>query len=298
MPDTPLTLECSEVSKTYATSGRRIAALSGVSLAIGPGERVALLGGCGAGKSTLLRLLAGRERPDSGVARVLGAPADDEEARRHVRLLDGDEGDRLTPDRALGWPGDVDEGHPCVLMLDRLGLWQERGCELTALSQRERAQVRLAAALAGPAPVLLVDDPALDRGAFARLRRAGLAEVAAQSGKTVLLATGDADCGRDWCERVLALRAGRLCADLRPGAAGAGSEQYRLRLTGRIEAHVGDWFAGMSLSYRPGETVLTGPVADQAALLGLVASVRRFGLALISLEPLDPWAGMIGWQEE
>ncbi|MGW3350448.1 ABC-F family ATP-binding cassette domain-containing protein [Nonomuraea rubra] len=57
--------------KVFKSYGER-AVLTGVSLSVGPGERVGIVGENGSGKSTLMRLMAGVERPDDGEVRVSG----------------------------------------------------------------------------------------------------------------------------------------------------------------------------------------------------------------------------------
>jgi len=64
----PLTI--SGMTKSYGA----VRALRGVGLTVGPGECLALVGENGAGKSTLMRILAGEERPDSGVLVFNGRP--------------------------------------------------------------------------------------------------------------------------------------------------------------------------------------------------------------------------------
>jgi putative ABC transport system ATP-binding protein len=59
-------LTVSEVSKSYPSAEGRVAVLSGVSLALGPGESLALTGESGSGKSTLLHLVAGLDLVDAG----------------------------------------------------------------------------------------------------------------------------------------------------------------------------------------------------------------------------------------
>ena len=61
----------------------------------------------------------------------------------------------------------------------------------------------------------------------------------------------------------------------------------------RIEGHLGpgwtDWFGGMSITQQEGgETLLTGPVVDQAALHGLLRKVRDLGIPLISAVRVEP----------
>src|ERR1700753_2999783 len=60
------------VRRDYTMGGNVIPAVDGVSLSIGSGEFVALLGQSGSGKSTLLNLLAGLDRPTSGAVLVQG----------------------------------------------------------------------------------------------------------------------------------------------------------------------------------------------------------------------------------
>jgi len=64
---------------------------------------------------------------------------------------------------------------------------------------------------------------------------------------------------------------------------------YRIRVKGRLGARWEAWFDGMTLvTAANGDTLLTGPVVDQAALHGVLAKVRDLGLPLLSIERLDP----------
>lgn len=63
---------------------------------------------------------------------------------------------------------------------------------------------------------------------------------------------------------------------------------YEIRLQGRLDAHWSTWFDGMSLTPgADGTTVLQGPVADQAALHGVLARLRDLGLPLISVRQME-----------
>jgi hypothetical protein len=58
-----------------------------------------------------------------------------------------------------------------------------------------------------------------------------------------------------------------------------------IRVKGQIDAHWSEWFEGLEVVHTVrGETVLSGDVADQAALYGLLAKLRDLGLLLISVE--------------
>jgi hypothetical protein len=62
---------------------------------------------------------------------------------------------------------------------------------------------------------------------------------------------------------------------------------YQIRLEGQLGPEWADWFGGMSLApAENGDTLLTGPVLDQAALHGLFKKVRDIGMPLISVNPL------------
>ena len=66
---------------------------------------------------------------------------------------------------------------------------------------------------------------------------------------------------------------------------------YEIRLKGRLDARWAARFDGLELSYeRAGITVIHGPVADQAALHGLLNKVRDLGLPLVSVTRVSPAA--------
>jgi hypothetical protein len=58
---------------------------------------------------------------------------------------------------------------------------------------------------------------------------------------------------------------------------------YEIRVAGRLSPQWAEWFDGLTVMPEDGETRLTGPVADQAALFGLLKKVRDLGLALVSV---------------
>ncbi|GGM85476.1 hypothetical protein GCM10009721_07760 [Terrabacter tumescens] len=66
-----------------------------------------------------------------------------------------------------------------------------------------------------------------------------------------------------------------------------GSGRYEIRLRGRLDPRWSTRLDGMTLSTRDGLTVLVGPVADQAALHGLLHRLRDIGLPLVSVRRLE-----------
>ncbi len=64
---------------------------------------------------------------------------------------------------------------------------------------------------------------------------------------------------------------------------------YQLRIRGHLGKQWQAWFGGLTVSLAEnGETLVTGPVADQAALHGLLKKLRDLGLPLISVIPVPP----------
>jgi hypothetical protein len=67
-----------------------------------------------------------------------------------------------------------------------------------------------------------------------------------------------------------------------------GVGRYEIRLNGHLDARWATWFDGLSVSHEgDGTTVISGPVADQAALHGLLQRVRDLGLPLVSVSHID-----------
>ena len=65
--------------------------------------------------------------------------------------------------------------------------------------------------------------------------------------------------------------------------------QYEIRLKGHLAARWAAWFDGLSLTNEnDGTTIIHGPVADQAALHGLLQKVRDLGLPLVSVTQVQP----------
>ena len=63
---------------------------------------------------------------------------------------------------------------------------------------------------------------------------------------------------------------------------------YRIKLKGLLDQNWSDWFEQMAMSTQGDQTILTGPVADQAALHGLLVRIRDLNLMLLTLERIEP----------
>lgn len=200
--------------------------LTGASLAIAPGQRMALLGANGSGKTTLLRVLSGAHRPAAGRVEVDGVPLAYGRAglrahRRRVQLVLQDPDDQLfSADVAadvsfgplnLGVPADevrtrVDEA------LAALAIEHLRERPTHQLSYGERKRAAIAGAVAMRPEVLLLDEPT------SGLDPVGVHEVLAaltrleDLGTTVVMSTHDVDLALAWATRVAVVHGGTVVA--------------------------------------------------------------------------------------
>jgi hypothetical protein len=77
--------------------------------------------------------------------------------------------------------------------------------------------------------------------------------------------------------------------ELEPDPTLSQPEIYQIRLKGHMGSQWTAWFEGLTITLEEdGDTLLTGPVVDQAALHGLLKKVRDLGLPLVSVCPIEP----------
>ena len=66
-------------------------------------------------------------------------------------------------------------------------------------------------------------------------------------------------------------------------------QNYEIRLKGHLEPRWSAWFDGLSITLEAnGNTLLYGPITDQAALHGILKKVRDLGLTLLSVQSIEP----------
>ena len=80
---------------------------------------------------------------------------------------------------------------------------------------------------------------------------------------------------------------GTMSQELDPQADSGRPTVYQIRITGRLDARWADWFEGLTITLDGGDTLITGPVVDQAALHGLLKRVRDLGMPLVSVSPSE-----------
>jgi putative ABC transport system ATP-binding protein len=216
-------LEAVRVGKQVSSPEGTLAILSDVSLTIGRGESVAIMGASGAGKSTLLALLAGLDEPTAGTVRLAGSDltALDEDGRaavraRHVGFVF--QSFHLLPSLTalenvmlpleLAQRGDARKD--ALEVLDRVGLAGRVGHYPRQLSGGEQQRVAIARAFVTRPAVLFADEPTgnLDAATGERIMEL-LFGLNAASGATLVLVTHDSALATR-CNRVIQLDAGRV----------------------------------------------------------------------------------------
>lgn len=191
--------------------------LAGVSLAVEPGEVVALAGRSGAGKTTLLRALAGLVPATAGSILAGGRPALVFQQHALANRLSARENVLVGALGRLGfwraalrlWPrAEIDDALHCLRRVDLDGLGERRA---DRLSGGQRQRVAIARALHQRAPVLLADepvaslDPATAEGVLDLLR--GLAR---REGLAVLVSLHQPELAARFADRLLRLEEGML----------------------------------------------------------------------------------------
>lgn len=229
-------LQMEAVSKTWR-AGR---ALDSVSLAIEPGEMVALIGPSGSGKSTLLRIAAGLLEADrgSGPVSLFGRPVqEDGQLSRGVRRVRARVGFVFQQFNLVGrvslyanalfgalgqmpaWRGalglfPVDVRRRTMEALERVGVADHAGKRASTLSGGQQQRGAIARALVQRAEAIFADEPiaSLDPVSARRVMRL-LSQLNREDAITVFVTLHQVDYALKYCRRAIALKAGRIAYD-------------------------------------------------------------------------------------
>jgi iron complex transport system ATP-binding protein len=209
--------------------------LDRISLAIEPGERVAVVGPNGAGKSSLLRVISGILRPTGGMALLAGEPIDLMDRRTVARRL------AVVPQAStLPFATRVEElvglgrvphedpfrGHRPVdraaiaAAIDRVGVGHLLGRDARELSLGERQLVLIALAVAQAAPVILLDEPTVHLDIRHQVQVMELlVDLNERDGATVVAVVHDLRFAAHFFGRTVVMDRARIVADDSPARA-------------------------------------------------------------------------------
>jgi putative ABC transport system ATP-binding protein len=209
-----------------AASVTSVEALRGVSLSIGAGELVAIVGPSGSGKSTLLNLMGALDRPTEGTVRIHG---------EDLAALDDDGVTRLRRDRIgfvfqffnllptlsalenvmlpslLAGQATKEVRARALAQLEAVGLGSRKGHRPDQLSGGEMQRVAIARALVGEPPLVLADEPTgnLDTKTGHEILEL---LIGAATARTVILVTHDLRIA-ERADRILSIRDGKVESD-------------------------------------------------------------------------------------
>lgn len=218
-------LELRDITKSFPQ--QRV--LEGISLTVGDGESVAIMGPSGSGKSTLLHCMSGVLVPDQGEVlfddRDVPAMSDAERSRLRLEhfgfiFQDGQLLPELTATENVALP-QIMRGMPrsqahndAVDMLTRLGLGAYVDRYPGQLSGGQGQRVAIARALAGPPSVVFADEPtaALDQATGHEVMQQIVA-VCQKFGVTLVVVTHDPKIA-DWCSRRVEIRDGLIHSEV------------------------------------------------------------------------------------
>jgi putative ABC transport system ATP-binding protein len=233
-----LLIETQGLTKHYAAGEGTVAALSGVSLAVSPGEFVAAMGPSGSGKSTFLNLIGCLDRPTRGEYRLVGEdvsrlPPDRLAGIRNRRLGFVFQSFNLLP-RAdalanvelplvYGSVGRRERRERAAAMLALVGLGERMHHRPSQLSGGQQQRVAIARALVNEPDLVLADEPTGALDSRTGLEIMAMLQAMNREGVAVLMVTHDAEVAR-FASRCLRFHDGRLVADeaQAPASASAG----------------------------------------------------------------------------
>jgi ABC-2 type transport system ATP-binding protein len=277
-----------------------LTAVDDVTLSVGEGEIVGLLGHNGAGKTTMIRVINGLLSPDAGQVRVLGVDpkTEGQVVRRSTGVLTEypalDEFlttvENLEVYAAINGIPRRESRDRIDGLLERLGLAEKRDEPARGLSAGLKQRVALARALVHDPQVLLLDEPTTNMDPVAaRGVRDLIVEASRERGRTVLLSTHNLAEAEQLCDRVAIMRYGRLLtvgapAELRRSLGEAAG--VRIEVTGddtaAVIAHVnGDAEATVIDRH-------TVQVDGRIDIPALVAGLTGRGLGIRRVEPIEP----------
>lgn len=242
---------------TLGFGRRRV--LSGIDLAVRPGELIALMGRNGSGKTTLLRSVIGFHRPESGQVWYDGRDS----ARSEPSVLAAEIGyvpqrpasllfsDTVRAELAFTMKGRRNAGLDPVQLLGELGLAHVAGRNPRDLSAGEQERAALAAILVANPRLLLLDEPTRGMDSLRKEALAAILRRLRAQGVAILIATHDVELAAAAATRIVLLGDGDVIADGTPRQVLAGSLTYGTqinRLLGGTFLTVADALAGFGIA--------------------------------------------------
>jgi ABC-2 type transport system ATP-binding protein len=209
----------------------KVEALKGVSMDLGPGEVLGLLGSNGAGKTTCLEIILGLRRPDSGEVAIAGidVSSDPSAALASVGavLQSAALQDSITPRKAVELFASFHGAHARADgLLGQFGLEGKADAAFATLSSGQRQRLFLALALVNDPAVVVLDEPTAGLDPRSRRELHDLIALLRSQGRSVLLSTHDLEEAERICDRIVILHEGRAVMEACPSQLRAAADGH------------------------------------------------------------------------
>ncbi|HUU84381.1 MAG TPA: ABC transporter ATP-binding protein [Phycisphaerae bacterium] len=218
-------IELEDITKIYPMGTTEVRALNGVSLHVGQGASVAIMGASGSGKSTLMHLVGCLDRPTSGTYRLLGETISGLNDRQLARIRNQSVGFVFQTfnliSRMPAWENvavplfyarQTVTKPQALAALDRVGLADRAGHQPNELSGGERQRVAIARAIVNQPRLILADEPTgnLDTRTGEQIMQ--IFHDLHATGTTIVLVTHERDIAEQ-ALRIVAMRDGKIVED-------------------------------------------------------------------------------------
>lgn len=301
---TNMVVEINNLSKIYSNNSKNnFTAVDSVNLSVQKGEVFGFLGSNGAGKTTTIKMMCGLVTPTTGRILLNGCDVALErgEAMRQIGVV-------LEGTRNIYWPLTAWQNlmyfanlkgcsrktsqERAESLLKELELWDRRNDIIRNFSRGMQQRIAIACALIADPPILILDEPTLGLDVEAtQIMKALLKRLAQDYEKTVIITSHQLDVVQELCERVAIMHKGKIIADknLNELLMLFGQDYYQIKIKGLFNGPQNGKFKDFIIKEEEeGVTVLTGTIDNQTKLYSLLDEIRKLGMTLISVSPLEP----------
>jgi len=256
-------------ARGLAKSFSQVQAVQQVDLDLRGGDVLGIVGPNGAGKTTLLRMLAGVEKPDSGIILLDGQPADEYRLRRSCTLtfqvpvmFSGSVFDNVAYGLKLRRLPREEVRRRAMDALEQVELAEKASRNAKTLSGGEQQRVSIARALALDTDILLMDEPTSNLDPRSRLVVDRILGEISQGSRTAIIATHDISHAGRICNRLAFMDGGRIVSEGRSGDILRGKLMKNFTLAVNVfsgeSEPVGDGLARIALLGGPEIQAVTG----------------------------------------
>jgi ABC-2 type transport system ATP-binding protein len=284
-------LSTEELSKTYSSglfTKQRVAALTGVSLQVAPGEIFSLLGPNGAGKTTFIKILLSLTFPTSGSATMLGETLPNVRVRRRSGYLP--ENHRypgyLTGAQVLMFFGQLggatraDVASRVGPLLDLVGLSQWRTMKVKKYSKGMMQRLGLAQALINDPAIVFLDEPTDGVDPVGRKEIREILKRLKDEGKTVFLNSHLLSEVELISDRVAILDKGRLVKVGTVDELTTEGSRYRFGISGSLPPDLKTEASALVIAFESGADYLIAELKSDAALNAFIDLLRKYNVTI------------------